>query len=52
MARVHRYTASIEAINERMHAYAMLHKRVDFVDCGEVFMDRDEKVYLPAVHSM
>lgn len=45
-ARVHacRYTASIKAINERMKAYALLHKHVHFVDCGEVFLEKGDKV--------
>ncbi|KAK9797085.1 hypothetical protein WJX73_006137 [Symbiochloris irregularis] len=35
-----KFTAAIQATNERMKAYATLHKRVDFVDCGHVFVEK------------
>lgn len=41
---MHRFTASIDAINERMKAYAVLHKQVDFVECGEAFREASEQV--------
>lgn len=38
-----RFTASLEATNERMKAYATFHKHVKYVDCGHFFL-RTQKV--------
>ena len=39
-----RYTPAIEAINEKLKAYSQLNTRVDFVDCGAIFLEDDDKV--------
>lgn len=39
-----RYTPAIEAINEKLKAYAQLNTRVEFVDCSPVFLEDDDKV--------
>lgn len=38
-----RYTPAIEATNEKLQAYARVHTRVDFVDCGKHFLEDDDK---------
>ncbi|KAK9789385.1 hypothetical protein WJX73_007156 [Symbiochloris irregularis] len=38
-----RFTAPIEAANERLQAYAASRKRVDFVECGHVFLEKHKE---------
>ena len=56
-----RYTPAIEAINEKLRAYAQLNTRIDFVDCTASFVEDDDRasarvqhcsVMFPALHHM
>ncbi|KAK9794078.1 hypothetical protein WJX73_009937 [Symbiochloris irregularis] len=38
-----RFTAPIEAANERLQAYAASRKRVNFVDCGHLFVEKHKE---------
>ena len=38
-----RYTPAIEAINEKLRAYAQLNTRIDFVDCTASFVEDDDR---------
>ncbi|KAK9789379.1 hypothetical protein WJX73_004878 [Symbiochloris irregularis] len=37
-----KYSAAIEAVNERLKSYAALHKQVAFVDCGHIFLETNK----------
>lgn len=39
-----RFTAAIEATNQRLGHYAALHKRVDFTDCRDCYVRRDKVI--------
>lgn len=49
-----RFTPAIEAVNEKLKAYAQLNTKVDFLDCTPGFLEDDDKVWLlsslPAFH--
>ena len=43
-----RYTPALEAVNNKLKAYIQLSNRVDFVDCGHLFLEDDDRVILSA----
>ena len=40
----HRYTASIVATNKRLAAWAQLAPHVTFLDCGHLFIEKENQV--------
>ncbi len=47
MGPCNRFTPAIEAVNEKLKAYAQLNTKVDFVDCTPRFLEDDDKVAPP-----